>query len=151
MCIRDRFSPHAAVVDIARYLVLSAEMRALCSFMCRTDDGDISISGGRGDISESAFYGPGTELGAVLASFSTPTTCVPVVRRGLRAHTLFISLAREFLAARYASFQAGWCASTLRGANVIGHASVPERPKGCLLYTSPSPRDLSTSRMPSSA
>ena len=25
------------------------------------------------------------------------------------------------------------------------------RPKGCLLYTSPSPRDLSTSRMPSSA
>ena len=24
-------------------------------------------------------------------------------------------------------------------------------PKGCLLYTSPSPRDLSTSRMPSSA
>ena len=26
-----------------------------------------------------------------------------------------------------------------------------ERMKGCLLYTSPSPRDLSTSRMPSSA
>ena len=26
-----------------------------------------------------------------------------------------------------------------------------EGPKGCLLYTSPSPRDLSTSRMPSSA
>ena len=26
-----------------------------------------------------------------------------------------------------------------------------ERPKACLLYTSPSPRDLSTSRMPSSA
>ena len=25
------------------------------------------------------------------------------------------------------------------------------RPRGCLLYTSPSPRDLSTSRMPSSA
>ena len=25
------------------------------------------------------------------------------------------------------------------------------QPKGCLLYTSPSPRDLSTSRMPSSA
>ena len=25
------------------------------------------------------------------------------------------------------------------------------RPKDCLLYTSPSPRDLSTSRMPSSA
>ena len=27
----------------------------------------------------------------------------------------------------------------------------PDLPKGCLLYTSPSPRDLSTSRMPSSA
>ena len=26
-----------------------------------------------------------------------------------------------------------------------------ETPKSCLLYTSPSPRDLSTSRMPSSA
>ena len=28
---------------------------------------------------------------------------------------------------------------------------VPALPSGCLLYTSPSPRDLSTSRMPSSA
>ena len=27
----------------------------------------------------------------------------------------------------------------------------PGRPEDCLLYTSPSPRDLSTSRMPSSA
>ena len=27
----------------------------------------------------------------------------------------------------------------------------PQGPQGCLLYTSPSPRDLSTSRMPSSA
>ena len=27
----------------------------------------------------------------------------------------------------------------------------PDSPKTCLLYTSPSPRDLSTSRMPSSA
>jgi len=31
------------------------------------------------------------------------------------------------------------------------YAAVPERPYHCLLYTSPSPRDLSTSRMPSSA
>ena len=30
-------------------------------------------------------------------------------------------------------------------------ASVLEKADGCLLYTSPSPRDLSTSRMPSSA
>ena len=28
---------------------------------------------------------------------------------------------------------------------------IPEQYGGCLLYTSPSPRDLSTSRMPSSA
>ena len=32
----------------------------------------------------------------------------------------------------------------------IAHEII-ERNKGCLLYTSPSPRDLSTSRMPSSA
>ena len=30
-------------------------------------------------------------------------------------------------------------------------AESKEEPKHCLLYTSPSPRDLSTSRMPSSA
>ena len=30
-------------------------------------------------------------------------------------------------------------------------AAAPEPPQTCLLYTSPSPRDLSTSRMPSSA
>ena len=29
--------------------------------------------------------------------------------------------------------------------------NAPRRPSACLLYTSPSPRDLSTSRMPSSA
>ena len=33
------------------------------------------------------------------------------------------------------------------GPMVLGHA----HPEVCLLYTSPSPRDLSTSRMPSSA
>ena len=31
------------------------------------------------------------------------------------------------------------------------HGGLPKAIKGCLLYTSPSPRDLSTSRMPSSA
>eukprot|EP00829_Urostomides_striatus_P008726 TRINITY_DN19592_c0_g1_i1.p3 TRINITY_DN19592_c0_g1~~TRINITY_DN19592_c0_g1_i1.p3 ORF type:complete len:125 (+),score=54.03 TRINITY_DN19592_c0_g1_i1:30-377(+) len=34
---------------------------------------------------------------------------------------------------------------------VIRHASSSKYAKICLLYTSPSPRDLSTSRMPSSA
>ena len=32
-----------------------------------------------------------------------------------------------------------------------GHHDLQFLPNGCLLYTSPSPRDLSTSRMPSSA
>ena len=32
-----------------------------------------------------------------------------------------------------------------------GYRTVPQMFVGCLLYTSPSPRDLSTSRMPSSA
>ena len=35
---------------------------------------------------------------------------------------------------------------------VVGrNQNEPAEPKRCLLYTSPSPRDLSTSRMPSSA
>ena len=34
---------------------------------------------------------------------------------------------------------------------MVGQKEVIERLKICLLYTSPSPRDLSTSRMPSSA
>ena len=33
----------------------------------------------------------------------------------------------------------------------VASERVSEALKGCLLYTSPSPRDLSTSRMPSSA
>ena len=39
------------------------------------------------------------------------------------------------------------------GGKMYAHTSPMsvERWKGCLLYTSPSPRDLSTSRMPSSA
>ena len=40
----------------------------------------------------------------------------------------------------------GFTASAIR--NVLKAAALRE---GCLLYTSPSPRDLSTSRMPSSA
>ena len=35
--------------------------------------------------------------------------------------------------------------------HVLGIVRKGHRPWGCLLYTSPSPRDLSTSRMPSSA
>ena len=35
--------------------------------------------------------------------------------------------------------------------NSIEEEKVEDEPEICLLYTSPSPRDLSTSRMPSSA
>ena len=36
--------------------------------------------------------------------------------------------------------------------DLLGHGKTPlKKSKVCLLYTSPSPRDLSTSRMPSSA
>ena len=38
-----------------------------------------------------------------------------------------------------------------RSSGVIGGSATPTRSLSCLLYTSPSPRDLSTSRMPSSA
>ena len=52
-------------------------------------------------------------------------------------------------ASGYARF--GW-ALILLGVGGFGlWASLAPLDKGCLLYTSPSPRDLSTSRMPSSA
>ena len=35
--------------------------------------------------------------------------------------------------------------------NLFGNGYPVSPPRACLLYTSPSPRDLSTSRMPSSA
>ena len=44
----------------------------------------------------------------------------------------------------------GKIASRLEGA-VASSEETARRLKSCLLYTSPSPRDLSTSRMPSSA
>ena len=40
---------------------------------------------------------------------------------------------------------------SLNGKQVIAVCNFPEKNIACLLYTSPSPRDLSTSRMPSSA
>ena len=38
-----------------------------------------------------------------------------------------------------------------RKVNITGIVGVAEDTDGCLLYTSPSPRDISGSRMPSSA
>ena len=42
-------------------------------------------------------------------------------------------------------------AITIEAGKNVGKISALARSMGCLLYTSPSPRDLSTSRMPSSA
>ena len=41
--------------------------------------------------------------------------------------------------------------NVLKEQNLTGNVAVRLNPDDCLLYTSPSPRDLSTSRMPSSA
>ena len=42
--------------------------------------------------------------------------------------------------------------ATIRPSGAVGAGmATPTTPSTCLLYTSPSPRDLSTSRMPSSA
>ena len=41
--------------------------------------------------------------------------------------------------------------STMAAPNYLEDEEIPKTTKSCLLYTSPSPRDLSTSRMPSSA
>jgi len=49
------------------------------------------------------------------------------------------------------TFSAGTGATISFGANVFGQSGPINGAGTCLLYTSPSPRDLSTSRMPSSA
>ena len=62
--------------------------------------------------------------------------------------------------AKIVKFDAEARAAMIRGVNILADTvKVTLGPKGrnvvmdksCLLYTSPSPRDLSTSRMPSSA
>ena len=50
------------------------------------------------------------------------------------------------------SFPEGWCAETTAISHMIMAAeSADDRIIACLLYTSPSPRDATLSRMPSSA
>ena len=44
-----------------------------------------------------------------------------------------------------------WCQKNSYEYKVVDQTYKQVKPKSCLLYTSPSPRDLSTSRMPSSA
>ena len=43
------------------------------------------------------------------------------------------------------------CVEKLISVSDTAHPAIRDQAKACLLYTSPSPRDLSTSRMPSSA
>ena len=59
-----------------------------------------------------------------------------------------LKLARR-IAGPYASFESADRVASRWGA--LGVAAVVAHPKDCLLYTSPSPRDRSLSRMPSSA
>ena len=47
-------------------------------------------------------------------------------------------------------FRDGFCQPQLQG-QTVEVEFVEQCPKGCLLYTSPSPRDATLSRMPSSA
>ena len=47
--------------------------------------------------------------------------------------------------------KSGLCVPRYYGEDKFGPPKEDRRPEPCLLYTSPSPRDLSTSRMPSSA
>ena len=53
---------------------------------------------------------------------------------------------------KYPFFQYGPRYTSATGENLLeGYKKLGKWTLGCLLYTSPSPRDLSTSRMPSSA
>ena len=65
-----------------------------------------------------------------------------------RADLLMIT--NEELAPAWSKF-ANWKTATSRPTVVVTIEDIEEQFEGCLLYTSPSPRDLSTSRMPSSA
>ena len=69
----------------------------------------------------------------------------------------WVLVALEVAPARLAAAVEGWRALGVAGASVtMPHKEtvlehLDEVTEDCLLYTSPSPRDLSTSRMPSSA
>ena len=53
----------------------------------------------------------------------------------------------------YAMYKGGydWSKQYRKSARIVGDVIGKYHPHGCLLYTSPSPRDTSSSRMPSSA
>ena len=71
---------------------------------------------------------------------------------------LIFGVAKGFTPVEYRDQMAIWVLILAIGlsdwvqfARVVRGATIVEKNKDCLLYTSPSPRDLSTSRMPSSA
>ena len=67
-----------------------------------------------------------------------------VISMGMLAATAFFFMERGSVAA-------GWRTSVTVAGLITGIAFIHYMYMSCLLYTSPSPRDLSTSRMPSSA
>ena len=73
----------------------------------------------------------------------------PNLDLGLDAHRLVENM--PFFASLSADHQTEVCRMLKARLAFPGEQVVTEGERGCLLYTSPSPRDLSTSRMPSSA
>ena len=67
-----------------------------------------------------------------------------------------IDLLVNFMQKNHHQFQVGTLVKKIKNAQLLSNPNIikvvfNKRNKACLLYTSPSPRDLSTSRMPSSA
>ena len=98
------------------------------------------------------------KVGACVAGSSSRLMQLAGMRLPIESHVLqaFVSEGLKPLLPGVVTFGAGhfYCSQSDKGGLVFGgdidgYNSYAQR--GCLLYTSPSPRDLSTSRMPSSA
>jgi len=90
--------------------------------------------------------------GSVRLCRGLPDVDTPYAAEGRRAHALAELLLRKWAARESGSalVEPGDYPDEMRRA-VHTYVEYVEMVAGCLLYTSPSPRDLSTSRMPSSA
>ena len=69
----------------------------------------------------------------------------------IHANSTFADLPEGVRKSIEASVRAAFTKLLKEGYNVASGSAPPARPTGCLLYTSPSPRDGLLSRMPSSA
>ena len=79
---------------------------------------------------------------------------MPRVKRGVQArarHRKVLKQAKGYYGARSRTFKVAKQAVIKAGQYAYRDRRQRKRQFRCLLYTSPSPRDLSTSRMPSSA